>query len=348
MKDTGTSRAHSPTARSILARAVLTLIAILGAGLLLELAMALTGSYDPHPPLYPGDVEPGRDATVDPEIGWHLPPNVVSREETVDYMATYRANSLGFRDREPTDAPGARRIAFLGDSYTFGSGVRVDETFVRLIERRHPGLRTDNFAIGGFGLDQMWRTLRRYALDVAPDVVVLCFIHYDLDRSLTAYRRGHIWLAKPTFRLAGDRLRPLEAADRPQGLAGLVERHSRLRELVRRATFGLERHLPIGYRWRLNRALFAAVRDDCAAAGVPLVVVHIPVNRAAPAPAFAREMEKLGIPYLDLQPLLPADRDSLYYPTDRHFTPAGHRFAADAIDSFLQDRGLLERPSVGR
>ncbi|MEZ5330820.1 MAG: SGNH/GDSL hydrolase family protein [Thermoanaerobaculia bacterium] len=331
--------------RRVLGRLALVVGVTLALLLLLEALMALTGSYEPNPPLYPGDVEAVSDATTDPDVGWHLPPGVVSREETVDYRMRYRANRQGFRDREPEARPGRWRIAFLGDSYTFGSGVELRETFVRLIEKRHRGVRTDNFGIGGFGVDQMWATLRRYALGVSPDVVVLCFIHYDLDRSLTAYREGHAWLAKPTFKLADGSLRPLTRADRPTGLAGWLERRSHLVELWRRATFGLERTLPVGYRWRLNRALFAAVRDDCRAAGIPLVVVHIPVNRAAPAPSFAREMKRLGIAYLDLQPLLPDDFTPLYFPHDRHFTPAGHRWAADAIDAFLEERGLLGPPA---
>src|SRR5581483_10272033 len=51
-------------------------------------------------------------------------------------------NSRGLREREfPLEKPaGTRRVLFLGDSVTFGAGVRDDEPFARLLE---PDLQAD-------------------------------------------------------------------------------------------------------------------------------------------------------------------------------------------------------------
>lgn len=48
----------------------------------------------------------------------------------------------------------------------------------------------------------------------------------------------------------------------------------------------------------------------------------------------------MGIPFLDLNPIMPPDADRLYYPNDHHFTAAGHRFTAEAIRDFLEEPTL--------
>lgn len=306
-----------------------------------ELLLALFGGEIYAPPLFPGDMEVVADGTVDARIGWKLPPSTTLPETTEDYSVVYHSNRQGFRSAHDFDAPSpGARIAFLGDSYTFGSGVSDGETFAERVERSLADVQCDNYGIGGFGIDQMWQTLRHEVLPRRPSQVVLAFIRYDLDRSLTAYRLGHLWREKPTFHLVGDRLVRTTTSNRPSAPERWLLQHSRLYRLWLRAESSLELRHPIGYRWRLNRALFAAIRDDCAAAGVPLLVVHVPVNRRSAAPLYGRELARLGIEYLDLQPLLPTAADALYFPHDRHWTAAGHAFAAEAISTALTTRGF--------
>ena len=55
----------------------------------------------------------------------------------------YRVNSLGFRDREfPKEKPaGELRVLAIGDSFTFGAGVQLDDCWVQLLERRLAEMR---------------------------------------------------------------------------------------------------------------------------------------------------------------------------------------------------------------
>jgi hypothetical protein len=327
-------------------RAARSLLPLFGAVFALaagEVLLAFFGLAEPAPPIYPGEREVATGPTVDPWIGWKLPPNTTVEESGADYSVAYRSNPQGFRSRHDfARATPRHRVVLLGDSYTFGTGVEDDATFATRLEHELRRTRTYNFGIGGFGVDQMWRTLHHYALDVHPDVVVLVFIRNDLDRSLSAIRLGHDWLAKPTYRLEGDRLVPLTLENRPGPLARWIANHSRLLELWRRMEHSVGWRFPVGYRWRLNRAIFAAVRDECRAAGVPLVVVHLPVNRRTPAPMLTEEFARLEIPFLDLTDHLPPDADALYFEHDPHFSPAGHRFAAEEIARFLIEHGLAE------
>ncbi len=318
-------------------RALAAVLATLAALVLVEALLRATGTTLYPAPLYPGDVEAEIDRTVDPLIGWKLPPGESLIDETADFRVAYRGNPQGFRSPHDFSRPApGRRIVFLGDSYTFGSGVEDDETFVARLERRLADTTCYNLGIGGFGVDQMWMALEHYGLPLEPDTVVLTFIRNDLDRSLSAFREGHIWLAKPTFRLVGGRLVPLTRESRPPPLARWVQQRLRLSGLWRRLESSLSRRFAVGYRWRLNRALFEAIRDATRAAGAELLVVYVPINRGHAAPLFEREFRDMGVDFLDLGPLLPENPENLVYPRDRHFTAEGHRFAADAIEEKIR------------
>lgn len=320
------------------ARWLLLLISLALSIVLIEGLLRLVAVSMPAPPLYPGDREAVRDATYDAVLGWKLEPSATYRETKPDYSVAYRSNSQGFRaDREFSPDLGDERIVFLGDSFTFGSGVELEETFVARIEALRPGLVAFNLGIGGFGIDQMWLALVHHGLALDPTQAVLSFIREDLDRSLSAYRQGHVWLEKPLFALVDGELVRMTSENRPGALRSWLTQSVRWTGLWRRVENSLSRNFAVGYRWRLNRALFEEIRDTCRAADVPLLVVYLPVNRRHPAPVLEREFLEMSIDFLDLTPLLPADAESLYFPEDRHFNPAGHRFAAEAIAAALGD-----------
>jgi hypothetical protein len=58
---------------------------------------------------------------------------------------------------------------------------------------------------------------------------------------------------------------------------------------------------------------------------------------------FIKALAPLGLPMLDLLPILAAqpDRVGLFFQRNVHFTPRGHVVAADAIFSFLREQGLI-------
>lgn len=305
-----------------------------------------TGSLPPGP-LYPGDVIAEPDATFDALVGWKLPPSKVIDEQNADYSVQYRSNPQGFRSPHNFDRlrGRTRRLVFVGDSYTFGSGVALEDTFASLLGNAWRRTRSFNLGIGAFGVDQMWLTLRHYGLALEPDLVVLSFIRNDLDRSLTAYRKDHIWREKPLFRIGKGRLQRVEPKDRPPAIWRFLQQKSRLFGLARKVESSLGRRFAVGYRWRLNRAIFEQIRDDCRTVAVPLLVVHLPVNRRHEVPMFAPEFEAMGIEFLDLTPLLPENAEDLYFPSDHHFNDRGHRFAAEAIREAIVQRDLLTRRS---
>jgi lysophospholipase L1-like esterase len=96
-------------------------------------------------------------------------------------------NSQGFRgpDFSLTKRPSSFRIACVGDSWTFGANVSQDRTFPQrvaaLLEREHPGVEFEvlNLGVMGYSSRQGLELLKRYVLDLQPDIVLIGFAMND-------------------------------------------------------------------------------------------------------------------------------------------------------------------------
>jgi len=143
----------------------------------------------------------------DPDLGWRMIPNQLVTDK--DGSSDRRINSFGFRDRE-WDAPRRNRtaeandpasaewtkdanvfrVALVGNSMTYGSGVPTEATFGRELERRIAAefeQRGDtrqvlvmNFAVMGYVFEQMARTYERSIRPFRPDLLVVGTATHDV------------------------------------------------------------------------------------------------------------------------------------------------------------------------
>ncbi len=99
-------------------------------------------------------------------------------------------NRLGLRDREiaiPKPA-GTVRILAVGDSVTFGYGVRLEETFLKLLEGRLNAkggaarYEVVNAGVEECGFDGYDRLLRTLAPTLDPDLVMIGIVLNDIQR----------------------------------------------------------------------------------------------------------------------------------------------------------------------
>ena len=308
------------------------------AGFLISLALGevilhFFPAFDPQPRTYVGDESnrPIANFVADPEIGWRMRPGHAFAVDTAEYHVAYRSNAQGFRDERKTDAPQAsRKIVLVGDSFAFGQGVPFDQTFGALLESSLPGTEVQNLALPGFGMDQMWRSVRSVALPMRPDLVIVAFISEDFTRSLTAYRADS-GLNKPTFMLENGALRQKTPADRPNALARFLERHSRLWAGARQGARLLAHRFGIGEFWNVNRAIIDAIRADCREAGARVLFVYLPTRELRTFPALHRYMEASGADFVDLGNAPLSQPQVLHFPHDGHPNPQGHRYVADAL-----------------
>ena len=128
------------------------------------------------------------------------------------YGTDVAINALGLRD-EPAEAlppaPGEAVVFCLGDSFTFGLGVALEDTFQERLEELlgSPPPRVFGAGIPGFGTRDARVMLGELARIARPDVVVLAlFEDNDFQDTLSARERGP--LPPPAPRAPPSRPRP--------------------------------------------------------------------------------------------------------------------------------------------
>jgi hypothetical protein len=279
---------------------------------------------------------PSTTFVTDSETGWRMRPNnsftwVIGREEQI-----YQSNSQGFRSSADFSESDQRaKFAFVGDSFTFGTGVTVDETFPVLLEKGSRDRISWNFGMPGFGVDQVWQSARRQALPLKPDLLVVGLVNIDFERSQMPFRRLE-GFGKPTFKLVGGRLTQRMTEQPPNALLRYLDEDSRAWSMRRRVMQWVGFHLGWGEFWTLNEAIIAAIREDCRQAGIPVLFVYIPAKGFQPFPALQAYLRRSGAEYIDLTEQRPVPPASIYLKYDGHLSAEGHRYVADLIENWLK------------
>jgi hypothetical protein len=327
------------------------LLALLGGSvlalLLVEVAARLIPVRStPDPPVPP---EVGR---FDPRLGWTLAPGVTAVSSRTGEPIEYRINALGLRGPETTaEKPaGTFRIAFVGDSRTFGLGIPVEEHFTSLAAAHFEDVETLNLGVSGYGVDQELLRLRLEGLALEPDLVVAYVAHYGDRRHMHARRFGK---AKPRFVLTdGELVLERATVPEPPGASGpwhWLRAHSvacaRLdRALARRRA----RATPGPAPRRVAQCESEDFQERMHALGVALVAEMDRETRAAGA----RFVLMTEIPRLHADALA-AEVPSLLLPEELldpsyelpdglgHITSAGNALVARSLTAFLEQEGLV-------
>lgn len=272
-------------------------------------------------------------------------------------------NALGFRGPEFADKPeGVLRLAFLGDSFTFGEGVRfsdiTSDVTRALLAEVTEGARTIeslNFGVGGHNSIQSLFVLERYALPLEPDVVVLGYVLNDAEEPILAWNQQQERIVR----------RPI-ADEQSGGLARpegpLYEMH--LSQLAWRFLRGRERtdNTLAAYRglyaadaewWPRNRESLARIVSLCRERDIPCYVLGWPVLVRLDASYPFREIHEqvgqvvreAGGTFIDLEPVFRglSAKDLHVHPTDHHPNEIAHDLAARALVERLTTDGVLER-----
>jgi len=225
----------------------------------------------------------------------------------------------------------------LGDSVTVGPGVPTELTYAQLLQDAHPRVRMLNYAVIAWSLDNYSDALA-VALADHPDTsrVLLFYCLNDIDQGMT-----HV----------PGRPGPIER------VRGALRRHSKLYMLLKELLADRSRdHWAIHSRpyteggAELERAfgLLQRIADQTRAAGVPLTVVLLPFEyqlRGGPGATYApqekvgAELERIGVPVIDLRAAFEASGQSpkelFLYADAMHLSVAGHRLVATALDAQL-------------
>lgn len=287
----------------------------------------------------------------DPLLGWRPKPGIRTRSVRPDsYDVTVTINPQGLRGRRAASrekTPGVTRIAVFGCSQTFGSGVEDDETFSARLAAGLRDVEVLNFGVHGYGTDQMLLRWEQEGAGYAPDVVVLAFAYYHLDRNVSGFR----FFAKPRFVLGpdgslaldgvpvpdpdalarnGQRVAPWPLADHSVLLRWLWERVQRRQQAAL--------YQPEGPAWELTRALITRFAAVAHRHGARMILLNIDEDAPWMSAPLAQLAAELGITFVDAEPALGPPRGQgvrLRLPDDPHWNPEGHAIIADVLRAGL-------------
>ncbi len=155
------------------------------------------------------ETSPGvhRWAYFEPRIGYTMRPEA----EVTAYEDTFTTNALGYRTGEPAKAPGTFRVVFVGDSWTYGMGVREAESYPRVVERlanRYAGvgqpIESWTLALPGYSALNYLSALAFFLERLEPDAVVICPSSNDNHSMVTVLPDGSLWAGGVTRDEFGD------------------------------------------------------------------------------------------------------------------------------------------------
>jgi lysophospholipase L1-like esterase len=318
----------------------------------------------------------------DPQVGIRLRPNAHVRYSTVEFTADIDINAQGVRDDQPigAKAPNERRIVVIGDSLVLSVQVSLAETFCKKLEGQlNAGggpvhWRVINGGVQGYGPVDEWLFFDKVAAAFQPDLVlIVAFVGNDAveaasaaasleaGRPLAATQPGVRWfrrlirssMALQSVRVRWDQLRSRIATGTPEApLASYLSDPPPMiaqgLDVSRRAFQNIaDRARGIGARtgivlmparFQVNDTDFGYLQAAVRQAGAEL-------DRNAASRRFNEALAPLGLPMLDLQPVLFAqpNRIGLFFIRTVHLTPRGHDVVARTLMEFLSAAGLFPR-----
>lgn len=131
--------------------------------------------------------------------GWTTKPNISVEIEKKQYTT----NNRGHRSKKDYQKDESKySVLIVGDSYTFGSDADDSYAWTNLLQQKDERLQVINLAVGGYGIDQMYVTLKEEIANYQPDLVMVAYISDDVFRLKYDFRDYR----KPTLQVKGENL----------------------------------------------------------------------------------------------------------------------------------------------
>lgn len=248
---------------------------------------------------------------ADPVRGWAAHEGVETQliyAQGGSVPATYDAQGYRVPPGPPRqDGPGPVVLS-LGDSWTFGTGCRAAETFTYRTAEGVGGVPR-NAAVGAYGLAQMLLQGERLLPEVRPDVLLVQYGPWLVDRAMRPYGNtwlgvlpcpyfadddtGGVYVAPPAFMPIVFRLPIRSYISTAKGRGAFlwdVGLPLMLHDTGGATIFALRRALGLAPAPTANRAAiiahtYEALQQSCRALGTRMVIVSMAMGDDTPVPA---------------------------------------------------------------
>jgi hypothetical protein len=309
----------------------------------------------------------------DPDADYALRPYFQGRETDPDHLTSFPiiVNALGFRGPQlkAEVCEDCQRVLFLGDSFTFGEGVKYEDSFAAKVEAalNQEGRQAQVFDAGvpAYSLSQMQARLPRQLALTRPRLVVLCWLPWTFAREEPTGRLAYLngFLVEPALRsylhVAGDNI--FKSPFPPGSLRLRADLWSQSHSFVYyyikyKVPFYIHRHFAVQVLTRkefnlppiyLKKSmdLVAAMSQTSRDHGADFALVLLTSNPETTAP-IAEYCRQQQIPLLSLAERTYVPNGPYLHITfkyDQHFNPTGHATVAPDLAAFVTHR-LDQRP----
>ena len=312
----------------------------------------------------------------DPLLGWKNFPNASGIFEREEFSYPIKINQFGMREKNVSIKKTKPRVVFLGDSFTWGIGVRTEERFTELITKQLAGLEILNFGVSGYSPIQYYLMLNN-VFKFKPDLVVIMFcLGNDFGDNVLFERYGYF---KPyTVLVQNNELKikgfPLPNIKRFRNYTPNVLFYSWfVGDIINKIfEFNIKQKGLVGFQdefiykelndfqtvdrekkevaIKINELLLGEIKRKINNLGGELMVVSVPtklefntirgsINYSAEK-ILEKSCKKNKINFV---PLTSKFTINDFWKIDAHWRPAGHKIVADELSEFLQEKFVLNQ-----
>lgn len=349
-------------------------ISILIGLIFLELSIRIGLIFLPNlmPPIQFGGAHPRNLIIPDKELGYLLNPSFYCKEtnDYKEYRIDIKISSQGLRDYEHDLSKDTYRILAIGDSYTFGEGVELTDTYLSILEEKlkdkygQKNIEIIKAGIPGYGTKQEIIFLKRLMPIFKPKIVIMGLLPQETIRLETPYTYCYGYIVESNkldrLYLVSGKLYSSRSKNRFWGKLDAIIKHYYFTPQFMQARFKYLRNkfkkhkteneniISIDYLKQKHASLFSLLRDFkkiCLLHNAHPVIILIDSNPIEDN-FIAQFTKATGIPTLSLYPFFKELSDkniSYHFPRDKHWNAIGHKTAGLALFDFLCANNIIKK-----
>jgi lysophospholipase L1-like esterase len=282
---------------------------------------------------------------------YELLPDSKARNRGVDFVI----NSFGFRDKEYQKKKVSKiRLIFVGDSITYGWGIPLKHTYHKRLERRFHarGHDVDIMGMGvvGYNTIQQYHLIKEKTLDFNADMIILQIAMNDFERTLRirAFEEGKKLSVSPLHDYS------IPFIIKRTRLTHFFMKNSHLFKFINLKLYWIKNKRNPGFTPKDMYLMgeensfhhLRQIKKLLDSKEIPLAAVIFPFRKSKDVYPYTRlqnrihqELEKMGVPYLDLYDVLNIETEESIWNIWRdrmHPTVRGHNLASRALIRFLK------------